>query len=49
MEKDDMSFDVDKMRSDIRRVVMNRIGPEIEVKYTIIDDFKITKPESQRL
>ena len=49
MEKDEMSFDVDKMRSDIRRVVMNRIGPEIETKYTIIDDFKITKPESQRL
>ena len=45
----DQTFDVDKMRQDIRKVIMNRIGPEIEVDYTLIDDFKTTKPESQRL
>ena len=44
-----MTFDADKMRQDIRKVIMNRIGPEIEVDYTLIDDFKTTKPESQRL
>ncbi len=49
MEENGTGFDVDKMRQDMRKVVMKRIGPEIEIDYEIIEDFKITKPESQRM
>ena len=49
MEENGTGFDVDKMRQDMRKVVMNRIGPEIEIDYNIVEDFKITKPESQRM
>ena len=49
MEENGTGFDVDKMRQDMRKVVMNRIGPELEIDYEVIEDFKITKPESQRM
>ena len=39
----------DIIRDNMRKIVMGRIGGEIEVEYKELAEFDVTKPESQRL
>ena len=39
----------DIIRDNMKKIVMSRIGGEIEVEYKELTEFDVTKPESQRL
>ena len=48
-QKTEPNFDESLVKENIRKIVMGRIGGEIEIEYNEVDEFDIEKPETQRL